>query len=220
MVLSFFRRGESGMEHVTATVVSMLGDARHEFDVASNAVFTGTDPELVADDIRDTDERINQAELDLRRELVVHVAVQGTADIGAVLGYTLLIKKVERIGDQAKNIFDLAAEGVSLAGAADVGEFVEAQRAISTLLGDVAGLLTDPDEARLAEVRDRADQLRLAHEDRIRELVHSDEPGHYAVPRAMLHRYLKRIVANLAGIAVGISEPLPLTDDDTPETDD
>ena len=210
MVLSFFRRGESGMEHVTAQVVSMLGDARHAFDAATTAVLAGVDPELVAADIRDTDERINRAELALRRELVVHVAVNGASDIGEVLGYTLLIKKVERIGDQAKNIFDLALEGVSLAGAPDVGEFVESQRAISTLFGDVAALLSDPDPDALAELKARADRMRVAEEAHIRELVHSPEPGHWAVPRAILHRYLKRIVANLAGIALMVGEPVPL----------
>ena len=35
----------------------------------------------------------------------------------------------------------------------------------------------------------------------VNELIHSDERVSYAVPRAMLFRYLKRICANLAGVA-------------------
>ena len=38
--------------------------------------------------------------------------------------------------------------------------------------------------------------------------MHSEQPGSYAVPRAVLYRYWKRIVANLAGIVTGANEPL------------
>jgi hypothetical protein len=214
MVLSFFRKGEPAMVQITAQIVAMLADARHSFDVATAAVLGGADVGPAAEDIRLTDQRINRTEQELRRELVVHVSVQGAADIAQVLGYTLLIKKIERIGDQAKNVLDLAREGVQLAGADDVSEFAEAQRAISDLFGDVGALLLDPDEQAVAAVKDRADGLHAVHETRIRELMHSPEPGYYAVPRAVLHRYLKRIVANLGGIAVAVTEPLAMHEDD------
>jgi hypothetical protein len=139
--------------------------------------------------------------------------VQGTADIGQVLGYTLLIKKVERIGDQAKNIFELATEGVSLAGADDVDEYVSAQQTISAMFATFAALLLEPDEEAIAEFRLQAEAQRNIHDARIRELLHSEEPGHHAVPRAILHRYLKRIAANLAGIASTVTEPIPIAED-------
>jgi phosphate uptake regulator len=213
MVLSFFRKGESGMGHITAEIVSILGDARHSFDVATGAVLGGDSSAHVAADIASTDERINRTEHALRRELIVHVSVQGTADIGQVLGYTLLIKKVERIGDQAKNIFELATEGVSLAGADDVDEYVSAQQTISAMFATVAALLLEPDEEAIAEFRAQAEAQRNLHDARIRELLHSEEPGHHAVPRAILHRYLKRIAANLAGIASTVTEPIPIAED-------
>lgn len=214
MVLSFFRRGDPGMTHITTRIIAMLGDARHSFDVATSSVLAGGDVTTAAEDIRSTDERINQTEHEVRRELIVHVSVHGSADIGVVLGYTLLVKKVERIGDQAKNILDLAVEGVSLAGADDVTEFVDAQRAISTLFGDVSTLLLEPDPDACASIRERADQLSSAHQARIHELVHSDQPGSYAVPRAILHRYLKRIVNNLVGVALTVVEPDEPADDE------
>lgn len=214
MVLSFFRKGEPGMAQITAQVVSMLGDARHSFDVATAALLGGADLQHATDDIHSTDARINRTEQDLRRELVVHVSVQGAGDIAQVLGYTLLIKKIERLGDQAKNILDLALEGVNLRDAPDVTEYLTAQRAISALYGEVSSLLLDPSEQAVAEVRAKADALHQVHETRIRELMHSPDPGHFAVPRAVLHRYLKRIVANLGGIAVTVTEPLSMHEDD------
>ncbi|MGY6500738.1 MAG: PhoU domain-containing protein [Acidimicrobiales bacterium] len=212
MVMSFFRRGESGMEQITTKVVGMLADARHSFDLATATVLADVDPESVRDEIYATDQRINRTEQELRRELIVHISVQGAGDIGDVLGYTLLIKKIERIGDQAKNIFDLATEGVSLAGAEDTDAWIADHQTLSAMLDEVAVLLTDPTEENVQEFRSRADAMRAEQERMIRELMHSDQPGHWAVPRAVLHRYLKRIVANLAGVATSVLEPVQFQD--------
>lgn len=214
MVMSFFRRGDSGLSHITTQIVGMLGDARHSFDVATSAVLSGGDTAAAEIDVAETDRRINRSEHEIRRELIVHVSVHGAADIGMVLAYTLLVKKVELIGDQAKNILDLATEGVSLAGADDLQEFLDARTAISSLFSDVAELLLEPDTARAEAVRERTDQLRRVHESRIRELVHSEQPGSWAVPRAVLHRYLKRIVANLEGVAWTVDHDESDFDDD------
>ncbi|MDH4169707.1 MAG: PhoU domain-containing protein [Acidimicrobiia bacterium] len=208
MVMEFFRRGDSGLERIESRIISMLGDARHSFDLAANVVLSGGDPGLVAGDIRDTDDRINQTEQELRSELVVHVAVQGSTDIGTVLGYTLLIKKIERIGDQAKNILDLAFEGVSFADAPDVAELAAHHQTVSALFGEAAELLSAPDQAAIDDYRHRADELRHHFEDKLRGYMHSSEPGSEVVPRAILYRYLKRIVANLAGVLTTASEPL------------
>ena len=122
MVMTFFRRGgnEAGLEHITARTVSMISDARHSFDLASTALLSGANVETVGEDVRQTDIRINEAEQELRGQLVVHVSVQGAGDIGEVLGLILLIKKIERIGDQTKNILYLAEDGADLSQAADI----------------------------------------------------------------------------------------------------
>ncbi len=208
MVMSFFRKSESGLDHIAQQTLSMLSDARHSFDLASMAVLSGADPTAIGADIRETDHRINETEQRLRSELVVHVSVRGGEDIGVVMGYTLLIKKIERIGDQAKNILDLADEGVSLVGADDIDQFVEHRQAISRMYVEAADLLTSHDEAAAREFLGRALALKAECETKVREYMRSDQPGHWAVPRAILYRYWKRIVANLAGIVTSAIEPL------------
>lgn len=208
MVMSFFRKSESGLDSIAHQTISMLGDARHSFDLASTVVLSGADPAAVGADIEATDDRINHAEQQLRSELVVHVSVRGGGDIGLVLGYTLLLKKIERIGDQAKNIFDLAADGVSLAGSDDIDEFVARRQEISRMYVEAADLLASQDADAAKEFLARSMALNDACGAKVREYMQSDEPGHWAVPRAMLYRYWKRIVANLAGIVTAAIEPL------------
>ena len=209
MVMSFFRRGDStGLEAITARTVSMLADARHSFDLASAAVLSGADVHTVADDIRATDDRINRTEQRLRGELVVHVSVQGSEDIGEVLGYTLLIKKIERIGDQAKNILDLAEEGIDLSTGPDSAELTRIRRTISEMMGEAADILSSADHDEAADFRRRTDTLRKELETMIRDCMHSELPGHEVVPRAILYRYWKRIVANVGGVVTTATEPL------------
>jgi len=210
MVMSFFRKSndESGIEHIAHQTISMLGDARHSFDLASTVVLSGADPASVGADIEATDERINHAEQQLRSELVVHVAVRGGGDIGLVLGYTLLLKKIERIGDQAKNIYELAAEGVSLAGADDIDDFVARRQEISRMYVETADLLDSQDVDAAKDFLARSLALNDLWGAKVREYMQPDQPGSWAVPRAILSRYWKRIVANLAGIVTAAIEPL------------
>ncbi len=223
MVMSFFRKGETGLEHIESRAVAMLGDARHSFDLATIALLTGALPESVAEDIRTTDQRINQAEQDLRAELVVHISVQGAHDIGTVLGYMLLLKKIERIGDQAKNILELAEGGVSLAEGEEAAHRHQERVLVSTMFGEAGEMLIEHNPEHVADYAARAKALTSEHQERIESYMRSDRPGHEVVPRAIYYRYLKRIVANLLGIVSTATEPLPhidYTDDGQTDTDD
>ncbi len=203
----------------------MLGDARHSFDLATTALLTGADAESVAQDIRETDDRINEAEQELRSELVVHVSVQGSADIGSVLAFTLLLKKIERIGDQAKNILDLAEHGVSLADHPEVETLLAERREVSTLFARAAELLGDSNasEEEIEAFATRTQELVSGYKAKIDGFMVSERPGRDVVPLAIYYRYLRRIVANLVGVVRSSSEPLPFFDyleDGTVDTDD
>ena len=224
MVMSFFRKTETGIDQIAHQTISMLGDARHSFDLASTVVLSGADAASVGPDIEATDNRINASEQKLRSELVVHVAVRGGDDIGLVLAYTLLLKKIERIGDQAKNIFELAGEGVSFVGADDLDEFVARRQEISRMYVEAADLLASQDADAARDFLARSLALNDECGAKVREYMSSDKPGYWAVPRAILYRYWKRIVANLAGVVTSAIEPLQhvdyLDDGATDITDD
>lgn len=227
MVLAFFKgsSGDGGFDHIVSKSVSMLSDARHSFDLASLALLTDSGTESVAADIRATDQRINQTEQELRSELIVHVSVQGSADIGSVLGFTLLLKKIERIGDQAKNILDLAENGVSLVGSAEIDELLRSRQEVSALFGEAGGLLatSSDDDAAIAAFADRANEMTAHFQAKTDSFMTSERPGREVVPLAIYYRYLRRIVANLLGIVRSSSEPLPYVDyldDGTVDTDD
>jgi hypothetical protein len=224
MVFSFFRSAPSGLDHIVTQAVGMLGDARHSFDLATSSLLLGTDPDKIGPDILETDRRINIAEQELRSELVVHITVQGPAEIGFVMGMTLLLKKIERIGDQAKNVLDLAVAGVTLADEEDAADLLAQREEVSRLFAEAGELLSEPDQDRMDDYAKRVLAINAGLEEKILLLLRSEEPGYRVVPRAIYFRYLKRITANLLGVVSTATEPLPnidyLDDGATDVTDD
>ena len=213
MVLRFFHSGDDPLDHIEREVLGMVASCRHSFDLAMSALVSDADITPVGEEVRANDRAINGVEETVRRELVVHMAVSGSDDIGIVLGFLLVVKKLERVGDQAKNVFDLAAEGVRFSGAEDYDRFVEFRTAVSSLFADASSFLGSPEERDPSEFIDRCQQLMDTFDRLVNELIHSEEPASYAVPRAMLFRYLKRIVANLASVVTTMTDGIDRTGD-------
>ena len=211
MVLSFFRAGDTGLDHVVTRSVAMVSDARHSFDLACTALMSGADPRSVADDVRETDLRINANEQQLRGELAVHISVHGPNDIGEVIGLILLLKKIERVGDHAKNILDLAESGVSFSEEPDINELIEERRIVSGFFAEASEILAEHDGIPEG-FRDRLVAMTSQIQSRIDGYMTSDQPGHQVVPRAVYHRYLKRIVANLNSAVLAATEPVRVID--------
>ncbi len=215
MVRSFFTGGSGGdFDHIVTKSVAMLGDARHSFDLATMALLTDADANTVSQDVRDTDQRINLAEQELRSELVVHVAVKGTADIGSVLGFTLLLKKIERVGDQAKNILDLAEHGVSLADVPETATLLAERQVLSAFFNEASEFLTasTPDHDAIDDYAERVNVAIGQYQARIDGYLTSERPGREVVPLAIYYRFLRRIAANLVGVVRTSVAPVPLID--------
>ena len=211
MVMSFFRSDEGGISQIESQVQRMIADARHTFDLAMNAV-TGGAVETVADEVRRTDRQINVTEIEIRRELLVHISVHGTADAAEMLVFMNMIKDLERIGDYNKNIFDLALEGVSFSGAEDLEQILGFRDELSSRIALMGEILDTHDEDRARAYIERSDQLRREFDGLVNELVHATAPALVAVPRALLYRFLKRVAAHCANVVTAVVMPVDRLD--------
>ena len=211
MVMSFFRSDEGGISQIESQVQRMIADARHTFDLAMNAV-TGGAVETVADEVRRTDRQINVTEIEIRRELLVHISVHGTADAGEMLVFMNMIKDLERIGDYNKNIFDLALEGVSFSGDEDLEQIIGFRDELSSRITLMGEILDTRDEDRARAYIERGDQLRREFDGLVNELVHATAPALVAVPRALLYRFLKRVAAHCANVVTAVVMPVDRLD--------
>ena len=211
MVMSFFRSDEGGISQIESQVQRMIVDARHTFDLAMNAV-TGGAVETVADEVRRTDRQINVTEIEIRRELLVHISVHGAADAGEMLVFMNMIKDLERIGDYNKNIFDLALEGVSFSGDEDLEQILGFRDELSSRIVLMGEILDTRDEDRARAYIERGDHLRREFDGLVNELVHATAPALAAVPRALLYRFLKRVAAHCANVVTAVVMPVDRLD--------
>jgi phosphate uptake regulator len=209
--MSFFRSDEGGISQIESQVQRMIADARHTFDLAMNAV-TGGAVETVADEVRRTDRQINVTEIEIRRDLLVHISVHGAADAGEMLVFMNMIKDLERIGDYNKNIFDLALEGVSFSGDEDLEQILGFRDELSSRITLMGEILDTRDEDRARAYIERGDHLRREFDGLVNELVHATAPALVAVPRALLYRFLKRVAAHCANVVTAVVMPVDRLD--------
>ena len=210
--MRFLRGGEDRLRHIPTKLLEMLADDRHSFDVATAALLSGGELEPVGRDLRATDKRVNEAERDIRRDLIVHSSVHGGDDASVILVYMSVVKDVERIGDYAKNIYDVAAEGVTLAEGEDREQIVAYRDRISLMIAESSRIFAreSVDEAHV--FLNEADAMQDEFDVLVVGLLHSSSPASEAVPRALIYRYFKRITAHLMNLLSAVVMPLDRLD--------
>jgi phosphate transport system protein len=220
MVFNFRRDGDAErLDRIEDVLQEMITDDLHAFDLAMSALLGQTSPHEIGAELRATDHRVNARERDIRRELVVHASVQGAIDTPAILIYMSIVKDIERIGDYAKNLFDLAADGVDLSSGMYTGEITKLAGEVPTFLTAAAAAFADRDVERSKELLRQGDDLLDRFDVRVSELVKEEHPDRQAVAVALTHRYLKRIVAHGMNVLSAVVMPVDRLDyfDEDPE---
>jgi phosphate uptake regulator len=220
MVFSFRRDGDAErLDRIEATLQRMIADDLHSFELAIGALMGQTSPHEVGAELRATDHKVNQAEREIRRELVVHASVQGAIDTPAILVYMSIVKDIERIGDYAKNIFDLANDGIDLSTGMYSGEIAQAAVEVPDFLREAAVAFAQRDAEQAKALLHRGDDLLDGFDARVSALVREEHPDQQSVAVALMHRYLKRIVAHGMNVLSAVVMPIDRLDyfDEDPE---
>lgn len=209
---SLFTTGD-GLERVELRLIEMLRLDQRSFELANQALLHGSNAEQLRRTVSDTDHQVNELVQEIRRELIVHASVRETAaHVPAMFTYMSIIKDIERVGDYAKNILDIAFARADLSAASDLDDLTQHRDAIGQLLEQVTVVLADRDaEAANRLLEETVPQLAQLDE-RIDELIVSDRPGYEVVPRALYYRHLKRIAAHLMNVLTSLTAPVDQLD--------
>lgn len=209
MVFSWIRSTDtSTMDEVTAQIHQMILDSRVVYDAALDAVFGGGKSKSTKKVVRGTDAEINIAQQEVRRSLLLHSTVSPGFDAARVLSYMSIVKDVERIGDYAKNIYDLAKYGVDFEGAADAEELAGYREAVGQLIVDAADVFEAADSEAAQRLISRANDFLDDYDDRVKAAYNSDGPAPEAVARALYYRFQKRITAHVMNLLTSLVMPL------------
>jgi phosphate uptake regulator len=213
VVFELFRGGSERATEIADHIAEMLGDCRHTLEVAFEALFDGENARSLGKEVRKTDVRVNKAERAIRRELVVYASVRGaTADISMILASMSVAKDAERIGDYAKNIWDLAAEGIDFADAPDRVMLEGWRHRVLDAVREVARVFGERDTEAAHDHIQTFDDLVDECDAVIREQIKSEGLARDAVARALLFRYIKRVIAHLMNILTSLVMPIDRLD--------
>lgn len=201
-------RGESLLNDVLGVFDRMLEDGEAMYVQVTAALFEAGGARPERDVVYEADRRINAAEREIRRMLAEHLVIS-QSDVGACLILMSTVKDAERIGDYAKNLFEVLELGPApLAPDAYATELAELARGFRENFrrtregfrssdGDISRAVIEHNRPLLA----RCDAL-------IDRLVEDEIPTRKAVAYTLAARYLKRIGSHLGNIASSVVLPV------------
>ena len=204
--------GGSPIQAIERKLIEMLDRDRREVDLAMSVLLGDLAPKAANKELRSTDRKVNEAEREIRRALVVHASVFGSIEIPSVLMYMSIVKDIERVGDYAKNLIDLALDGVTLEHAPDLPAWTALATEVSTFIAHSTEAFAERDQDRARSLLAQGNGLLEDFNRRVSALVKGADHDPNPVARALALRYLKRVVAHLLNVLSSVVMPLDRLD--------
>jgi phosphate transport system protein len=199
---------KDSLDNIDAKLSEMLTNSMHTFDVAMNCLLGDTNLDTVRDDLYATDKAINELHKEVRREMIVHSAVNSrNLDIPLLLSYMTMSKDIERIGDYCKNLFEIAETGNTFTKGDDIDDYIELRNDIGKLIVYLQSCLALDDESKVQDLITLGSSISSAIDIKITELLENKENIQYPVATTLFYRYLKRIVSHIVNAATALIMP-------------
>jgi len=203
---------DTGLALIFRQFGQMLEDGRHVFDAACNAFVGGTDPAVVEADLFATDKRINRVEQVIRRELVVHLTASNRGDFPVCLALMSLVKDAERVGDYAKNIFDLSVSCRTFPSDPLAPDIVRLKDRVSRMLAKMRSLYDSQDAGQATDFLREGDGILDECDRQVQRLLEDGSVSRHPVAAALVYRYVKRVMAHSMNIVSSIVMPIDKLD--------
>ena len=161
--------------------------------------------------VKDTDKKVNSYEREVRRMVFNHLAVRGTADLPSGLVLVSIIIDIERIGDYAKNMVELALDHPGkLHGGKFEGEIVRIEEALEDNFIQTKKCFKEGNSETAFELLQKYAWVNEHCDDTVMALVKEKDvrikPGD-AAALALYTRWLKRINSHLRNITTSVVNP-------------
>ena len=196
------------LDSIDAKLSEMLTDSMRIYDLSMNCLLGDTNLDTVRDDLYSTDKKINELHRDVRREMIIHSAVNSrNLDIPLLLSYMTMSKDIERIGDYCKNLFEIAETGNTFTQGDELDDYIELRNDIGKLIIYLQSCLNLEDESKVQDLITLGSSLSTNLDDKITALLENKEKIQYPVATTLFFRYLKRIVSHIVNAATALIMP-------------
>lgn len=209
-VLSLFRKDDLLTQSLQEA--HQMLDLDLEMFEASVESLRRCDDGTVALDVHKMDKLVNRAERDVRRKIMTHLVVSGPSDLPSGLALVNVVIDLERIGDYATDIYDLARyHPKRLHGGPLETEIADIEARVADVFRRMARTFKESDvEAARGIMLEFKGKLAADCESMLQRLVAGDiaelPPGD-AATLALYVRYLKRIGAHCRSVVSSLVNP-------------
>ncbi len=161
--------------------------------------------------VKETDKKVNSYEREVRRMVFNHLAVQGTADLPSALILVSIIIDIERIGDYAKNMVELALDHPGkLRGGKYEGAIARIEEALEDSFIQTKVCFKEGNSEAAVELMQKYAWVNDSCDDIVMALVREKDsdirPGD-AAALAIYTRWLKRVNSHLRNITTSVVNP-------------
>jgi phosphate uptake regulator len=206
-----FWKGKDFLSQVLDEFKAMLDNAQSMFDSVCRRLIDNETENNLEDSIYNLDNKINDAERDIRKRIVEHLSMQPSVDVSTSLLLMSVVKDAERLGDYAKNLLDVTKileKPIDKSRYKDLFNSIDQE--ILELFGQTKKAFIESDEDKAAESWNYETKIVKRCEEVIAKLAKSNLSANEAVCFTLIARHFKRIAAHLTNIATSVI--LPLTD--------
>lgn len=196
------------LDSIDAKLGEMLTNSSHMFDLSMSCLLGDTNLDSIKENLYSTDKLINELHRDVRRELILHSAVNSrNPDIPLLLAYMTMSKDIERIGDYCKNLFEIAETGNSFTKDDDLDYLISLRDNISGFIVSLQTCLSIDKESKVQELINSGAKLGKEIDEKITNLLEDKIEVKYPVATTLFYRYLKRINLHIVNAATAIIMP-------------
>jgi phosphate uptake regulator len=164
-------------------------------------------------DVLKLDKKLNAFERDVRRKVMTHLAMGSTRDLTSGLVLVSIVIDLERIGDYAKNIYDLVvAHPARLVAGSIEKELAEVEKlALDNFRRSVQVFKTSDAEAAKVLMAGYKTEISASCRSIEEALIRGDVdlPASEAVVVALYVRFLKRISSHARNLVSSVTNPFP-----------
>lgn len=208
-LFSIFRK-DSLMDHAYRRSFMMLDITRNMFLRAKTSL-RHTDNSQVEIDIYDKDIEVNRYEREVRRNVFNHLAISGVEKLPSGLVLVSIIIDIERIGDYAKNIVELAMNHpMKLEGGKFESELQRVEAAVEDSFVRTKACFERADVEAAQELLKEYEWVSRLCDQCLFALVREEDKtvsGREALSLGLYFRWLKRINSHLRNITTSVVNP-------------
>lgn len=204
-----FWKGKDFLTNVLEDFRKMLEESHEMFKMTCECILEGKIITRLEDKIYDLDKKINLLEKDIRRRIVEHLSIQPSVDVPMSLLLMSVVKDAERLGDYAKNFYQIGRiTRIPLNREIFSDFFKGMDKDIIKMFDDTKKAFIESNEEAATKIWQSERSIVKACEGIIKSLADSNLNANEAVAFTLVSRYFKRIAAHLTNIATSVILPL------------